>query len=333
MAKGLAHEILVDVKRCADAIGHWPNRDQYERWDDRKIPMSQLYDTFGNWTNFQLAAGKAKVIETVDEGDGPKVYFIDIETAPGEYYAFDPRVEYLRKDQQIKDFTILSWAAKKMGSDEVTFRSTQGNKHPRDDSALMLEMWKILDDADIVIGQNSDRFDIPKIYARMMFHRTKDRHPPSSFKRIDTKKIAKRYFGFTYNSLEHLCDYLDVKYKKLKHDKFPGMSLQIECLNGNAEAWAEMERYNIRDILALEECWKEMRAWDSAVNANLYHGSKKSVCRVPGCGGVLQGNGYYYTSAGKFNRYRCANCGAEARGRENILSKRKKENLKLGVPR
>lgn len=333
MAKGIAHEILKDVKRCAEELGHWPNRDQYERWSDRKFPMRELYDTFGNWTKFQLAAGKAKVIDTIDEGEGPAVYFIDIETAPGEYYAFDPRVDYLRKDQQIKDFTILSWAAKKMGSEEVIFRSTKDEKHPRDDKKIMEEMWAILDGADIVIGQNSDRFDIPKIYARMMFQRVKDRHPPSSFKRVDTKKIAKKYFGFTYNSLEHLCDYLDVKYKKLKHDKFPGMSLQVECLKGNAEAWKEMERYNVRDVLALEECWKEMRAWDSAVNTNLYYGSKKCVCRVPGCGGSLQSHGYHFTAAGKFNRYRCGNCGAEARGRDNLLSKIKKAGLKLGIAR
>lgn len=333
MAKGLAHEILADVKRCADSIGRWPNRDLYERWDERKFPMSVLYDTFGNWTKFQLAAGKAKVIDTIDEGEGPSVYFIDIETAPGEYYAFDPRVDYLRKDQQIKDFTILSWAAKKMGSEEVVFRSTKNEKHPRDDKKIMEEMWALLDSADIVIGQNSDRFDIPKIYARMMFQRVNDRHPPSSFKRIDTKKIAKKYFGFTYNSLEHLCDYLDVKYKKLKHDKFPGMSLQVECLKGNADAWEEMERYNVRDILALEECWTEMRAWDNAINVNLYYGSKKSVCRVPGCGGSLQGHGYHFTAVGKFNRYRCGKCGAEARGRDNLLSKIKKAGLKLGISR
>lgn len=333
MAKGLAHEILADVKRCADSIGRWPNRDLYERWDERKFPMSVLYDTFGNWTKFQIAAGKAKIIEHIDEGNGPSVWFIDIETAPGEYYAFDPRVEYLRKDQQIKDFTILSWAAKKLGSDEIIYRDTSQEKHARNDKNLMDEMWKLLDEADIIIGQNSDRFDLPKIYARMMFHKTRDRHPPSSFKRVDTKKIAKRYFGFTYNSLEHLCEFLEVKFKKLKHDKFPGMSLHVECLRGNKEAWKEMRKYNEMDILALEACWEQMRAWDSNINANLYYGSKKSVCRVPGCGGSLQSHGHHYTSLGKYARYKCGSCGAEARGRENLLSKGKKQSLKSGIPR
>lgn len=52
------------------------------------------------------------------------------------------------------------------------------------------------------------------------------------------------------------------KYKKLKHKKFPGHELWKECLKGNKEAWNEMRKYNIHDVLATEELYNVLKQWD-----------------------------------------------------------------------
>ena len=86
-------------------------------------------------------------------------------------------------------------------------------------------MWKLLDEADIVIGQNSKAFDIKKLNARFIIH---GMQPPSSYRQIDTKILAKKHFNFTSNKLEYLSDKLNVKYKKQTKRKFSGFEMWKE---------------------------------------------------------------------------------------------------------
>jgi len=81
---------------------------------------------------------------------------------------------------------------------------------------------ELLDQADILITQNGQAFDSPKINTRFILNGMK---PPSPYKHLDTYKIAKKVASFTSNSLEYLTDKLCIKYKKLAHAKFPGMLL------------------------------------------------------------------------------------------------------------
>ena len=59
---------------------------------------------------------------------------------------------------------------------------------------------------------NRKAVDNKKLNARFMLN---GMQPPSSFRNIDTKILAKRYFGFTSNKLAYLTDKLCKKYKKL----------------------------------------------------------------------------------------------------------------------
>jgi hypothetical protein len=149
---------------------------------------------------------------------------------------------------------------------------------------------------------------------------------------LDTKIIAKKIFGFTSNRLEYLSDKLAIKHKKLKHEKYPGHELWSECLKGNQDAWAHMRKYNITDVLALEEVYEALRAWmDDPINFGLYHEGNDPVCR---CGSTeFERRGYHFTQAGKFQRYCCVECGAWTRGRTNLLSPDKRANIHLSTPR
>ena len=126
-----------------------------------------------------------------------------------------------------------------------------------------------------------------------------------------------------------MTDKLCVKYKKIKHTKFPGHEMWTECLKGNINAWREMEKYNKYDVLALEELFGIMAPWDSSINFNLYHNDDEHICK---CGSKKHNkNGFYYTNMGKFQKYRCTHCGAETRDRRNLFSKEKKNSLKQGT--
>ena len=201
-------------------------------------------------------------------------------------------------------------------------------KKIEDDTKILKVIWKLLDEADVVVTQNGRKFDQKKLNARFVMN---GMQPPSSFKHIDTFLIAKKHFGFTSNKLEYMTDRLCKKYKKSKHAKFSGFELWKECLAGNDEAWDEMEHYNRYDVLSLEELYHILIPWDNTVDFNLYHDENRYVCR---CGSTeFRESGFHFTQTGKFQKYACKKCGTETRSAENLFSKGKRKSLRRKVPR
>jgi uncharacterized protein YprB with RNaseH-like and TPR domain len=257
---------------------------------------------------------------------GPRVLVFDIETAPILAHVWDIWDQNVGLNQIQKDWHVLSWSAKWLGNSKIMYADQRKAKDVSDDTKLLEGIWDLLDEADIVITQNGIKFDVKKLNARFIIQGVRKGHPPSSFKHIDTARIAWSRFGFTSNKLEYLTDKLCKKYKKLKHTKFPGHELWVQCLAGNKAAWVEMEKYNKHDVLALEELYHKMIPWaPNAINFNLYHDDTKNTCK---CGGTkFKKNGYKYTTAGKYQRYKCAKCGTESRSAKNLFSKEKKAAL------
>ena len=254
----------------------------------------------------------------------PKILLVDIETAPILGNVWSLWQNDVALNQIEKDWHILSWSAKWLADspDEVMYMDQRNAKKVEDDKKLLEGIWKLLDEADILITQNGKSFDCKKLNARFILNGMK---PPSSYRHIDTKIIASRVFAFTSNKLEYMTDKLCTKYKKLKHSKFSGFSLWSECLKGNKEAWEEMEKYNKYDVLSLEELYHKLIPWDNSINFNVYNEDLINVCS---CGSIkLKNKGYHYTNTGKFEKFVCQDCGKEHKGKTNILSKEKKKSL------
>jgi DNA polymerase elongation subunit (family B) len=255
-----------------------------------------------------------------------KVLIIDIETAPMLGYVWSLWDNTLGLNQVKQDWYILSFSAKWLyDAPEKTIYADQRNaKNIEDDSKLLAKLWKLLDEADVVLTQNGVRFDIPKINARFVQNGFP---PPSSYRHIDTQQIAKRVFGFTSNKLEYMTDKLCTTYKKQKHSKFSGFEMWKQCLAGNKEAWKEMEVYNKYDVLSLEELYTVLAPWYPSINFNVFSESLESTCNACGCT-EFKSHGFKYTNTGKFRRYICENCGAEMSSKENLLTKEKRKSLK-----
>lgn len=260
--------------------------------------------------------------------NSPKILFIDIETAPLLGFCWGLWENNLAINQIKSDWHLLSFCAKWSDSKDVIYMDQRKEKNIEDDSKLLKAVWKLLDEADIVVGQNSKAFDTKKLNARFLINKMP---PPSSYKQIDTMLLAKKHFSMTSNKLEYLSHKLCVKYQKRKVKEFPGFELWSECLKGNIAAFEEMRKYNIYDVLALEELYKLLIPWDNSINFNLY--SRDNVTRCT-CGSAnFQKNGFFYSSAGKYQRYRCGDCGSEIRDKENLLPKEKRKSLKTGTSR
>jgi len=258
----------------------------------------------------------------------PKILLLDIETAPMLAYVWGLWDQNIPLNMLKSDWHILAWSAKWLGDapSKIMYQDQRKAKKLEDDKELLKGIWKLINEADVIVTQNGISFDIKKLNARFIMNGMK---PPSSFKHIDTKRIASKKFGFTSNKLEYMTDKLCVKYKKQKRAKFGGFELWVQCMAGNMKAWKEMEKYNKYDVLSLEELYLKLQPWDNSLNVNLYSDTTDTVCA---CGSSkFNRNGFAYTSMGKFQRYYCVECGAEVRSRKNEFSKEKLKSIKTKV--
>lgn len=231
-----------------------------------------------------------------------RVLVLDIETTPITAYVWGLRDQNISLNQIVKDWSVMAWGAKWLGEKKVMYQDMRHAKHIENDREILLPLWNLLDEADIIITQNGQRFDGPKLNARFIMHGMK---PPSPYKHLDTYRIVKRTTDFTSNKLEYLTDKLCTKYKKLHHQKFPGMSLWTECLKGNMKAWKEMQIYNTHDVLSTEELYNKIKAWAPETMPKPHVHLDYKSCKVCGAVDSIRSNGIRLN----YRRLMCSKCG------------------------
>ncbi len=244
----------------------------------------------------------------------PKVLVLDIETAPMLAYVWGRKDQNIGLSQIHSDWYVLAWGAKWLNTpaSALMYRDQRKARHIENDLGILKPLWKLLDEADVVITQNGKNFDAPKLNARFILN---GMNPPSPYRHLDTYQLVRRVAQFTSNSLEYLTDKLCTKYKKLSHGKFPGMALWRECLKGNPKAWAEMKLYNTHDVLSTEELYNKVRAWAPATMPTPHAVADVSTgCRVCGHKGTMQPRGFNLTKTAKYRRYKCSHCKSWSQG-------------------
>lgn len=242
-----------------------------------------------------------------------KVLILDIETSPLLVYVWNLKDQYVGLNQMVRDWHIMAWSAKWLGEPASAIRYyDQRNLKVGNDLPILRPLWRLLNEADIVLTQNGKSFDAKKINARFMLH---GMQPPSPYKHLDTYLIVRNAASFTSHSLEYLSEKFCTKYKKLSHAKFPGLSLWLECLKGNKAAWDEMRLYNIHDVLATEELYEKVKAWTPKTAPALFYVKDVSTkCRRCGKSDKMRRKGKEMTRRGFVQKYQCQGCGAWTQG-------------------
>lgn len=247
-----------------------------------------------------------------------KVLFLDIETAPIVAHIWSLwKEDNVGLNQVVSDWHLLSWSAKWLGDppEKIMYQDQRLARVIEDDKKLLRGVWRLLNEADVVIAHNGAHFDVKKLNARFIANGFQ---PPSPYRVIDTLQVAKRKFAFTSNRLEYLSKKLCVAHRKKQHKRFPGHELWRACLDRNQEAWKEMEDYNKADVLALEELYRQLAPWDKACDV------RSSFMPSEGCScgsKDLKKNGVRADAGGRYQRWRCNDCGAEYRERKNLIEK------------
>lgn len=226
----------------------------------------------------------------------PHIILIDIETSPNLGFTWE------KWEQNViafkKEWQLLSFAWKTLGKPPTRCLARPDFKD-KTDRSLVKAVWEILNAADIIIAHNGDQFDVPKLRAKFVEHGLT---PPTPFKTIDTRKIAKQHFKFNSNSLNDLAATLKIG-RKLQTG---GFELWLGCMNDDPRAWRKMRQYNKHDVVLLEKVYQRLKAWSpSHPNTALYNNRPGCpVCSSP----KIQRRGYQIMRTRKAARFQCQSC-------------------------
>lgn len=220
--------------------------------------------------------------------------------------------KYLPIDNLLDTQRLLCFGAKWLGKKgKYTFKSEY--HHSRKE---MLEtLHKLYDEADIIVGWNSQRFDDRHVRRDFL---EAGMEPPSPVRHIDLMKIAKREFFFPSNKLDYVADKLLGERKK----DAGGIKTWKDILFGTDEekkkAWNKMRTYQKQDVLLLEPLYEKMVPWATSVSMpNVADGQACNRCGSDN----YHKRGLAHTNSYAYQRFQCLDCKTWFRGRNMLYSK------------
>jgi DNA polymerase elongation subunit (family B) len=246
----------------------------------------------------------------------PRILYFDIEVVGMEVktYTLYPK-NGIAPSRIVKDWAIISYAAYFEGEEDHFYSLYQRfAQDKRDDRQLIEGLHELMLQADIVVGHNSDRFDIKKFNTKAAKWGLM---PIQEFISYDTLKIVKKYFSLSSNSLAFAAAYFQLENANSDHGKFPGDKLWHECMCGNMDAWAECEKYNIQDVRVTQELFKFLATFDSRINFQPFF--QRPTCT---CGSqTFYKDKKVFKKSGMFQGIRCTECHKPYVRKENLIDK------------
>lgn len=254
-----------------------------------------------------------------------KVLCLDIENFPCLVYSWGLGEQNIPLEFLVRDWSICAWGAQWLGSDKTMYMDNRHKKNIYDDKALVKGLIKLINQADVVIGQNVKGFDLRKVAARADFHKLK---PFKPCRVTDILLEERKVFALTSHKLAYKTR-RNEKYRKLEHKEFPGFDLWKATMDdlgdygkeAQMKAWKAMQEYCEYDVRSTGERYLRVAPWIKTHHEGFF-ADGKAHCK---CGSTnLKPDRYVWTDAGKFRQYLCRDCGKWPRSPINLLTKKQK---------
>ena len=246
----------------------------------------------------------------------PRILIWDIESSLSVVATFSPYVNYIGSNMLIKDWNIICASWKWLGQKKVHSVSVLGNPKSYDisnDKLIVKKLAEVIEQADVIVAHNGDKFDTKKLNARLLYHGMKPINIPPS---VDTLKVAKKEFKLSYNNLDYLAKYLGLD-SKMDMDKGAWMSV----LQGNKKSIRDMVKYNKVDVEVLENVYTRLRPYiTNHPRVDLACGPLRDVyastaTSCASCGSYnIIANGIRKTKKCVYKRFLCKDCASSTQG-------------------
>lgn len=226
--------------------------------------------------------------------------FFDIETSYciGKFWRPGSKV-FISADNIIKQAGIICICYKWEGEKEV-YSLDWGKK--QDDKTLLQKFVEIANQADELIGHNGDKFDLPWIRTRCLFHQI-EMFP--HYSTIDTLKISRSKYRFPDNKLNTIAKYLGIGTKL--HTEM-GLWDRV-IINKEQKALDYMVKYCNQDVVLLEKVYKELKNQTlPQMHYGVIFGYDRRTCPECGSDDLVKAKGITTKTGLKKIQWKCKTC-------------------------
>lgn len=245
-----------------------------------------------------------------------KILIFDIETMALVAWTWADNMYETGLVEIIKPGLVLGYSAEWLESGEVKTRmwsDYEGYKPyhtlgayivapPNEDRAIVKDIWELLNQADIIVVQNGQAFDLRYMNSRFVYYGLPPLKPVEV---VDTKRAYKKYLRLPSYSLDNISEYYGLGRKK-EHEGWP---LWKKCILGDPQAIKKMKLYNRHDVVLTKEIYLKIRPLiREHPNLNLILGTE---LRCRNCGSKnLRREGTKHRLSGISQKFACKDCGA-----------------------
>lgn len=243
----------------------------------------------------------------------PRILYWDIETAPMLEWVWNRWMDGALAVEQDSYILAVSYVWNDAKTPKVLTLSDYPNYDPAvpNDLPLLEQCHELMNQADITVAHNGDKFDHKVMNARYVINGLPPTKPTLQ---VDTLKTARRHFKFESNKLDELGRVLGLGNKV----STGGYGLWAGCMQGDPAAWRKMKQYNKRDVTLLRDVYKKLLPWDTShPNVQGFTGHGCTRCGSPS---AIK-RGFYRTKTAKYQQYQCNHCGGYFRDRKSEAEK------------
>lgn len=226
-----------------------------------------------------------------------KTLYIDVETSPNLAYVWRLWDQNVGLSQVVEQTEILCFAY--MWEGDTKARTVDiWNDGKR---AMASQLHDLLTEADLVVGYNSQSFDMKLINSLLA---EEGFGPPAPYKQFDLYREAKKVFKWPSMKLQNVLDRLGLENKL----STGGFELWLGCLEGDWDSIGLMLAYNKQDVEIMPALMERLRPWSrSYPNKSLFVDTENPIC--PRCGSTHVGpRGQYTSGVGTFQKWYCKDC-------------------------
>jgi DNA polymerase elongation subunit (family B) len=241
-----------------------------------------------------------------------KILTVDIETSPNLIVDFSCGYnKHIGYKQIVQERKIICVAWKWFGEKEV-HSANWGPK--QDDKQLLKLLHQAMSQADFVLTQNGDKFDLPWLQTRAMVLKLNPFPPVTS---IDLLKLNRKAFNMNSNRLDYVASLLGLGHKS-------PMELQdwIDItLHNDQNKLDKMIKYNKKDVILTEKVFKRVKSYVKLPAALHHYTNHKETDKCTVCGsGNIQYRGFTYTQLYRRRKYQCNKCYKWSTSRNRVIN-------------
>lgn len=231
----------------------------------------------------------------------PKIVFLDLETSYNTVTCWRTGEQYIGPEQILRERQIIcatwNWEHEGNKVHQLDWGITK-----QDDYALCKKLQKELAKADVIIGQNSDKFDIKYLRGRLFYHKLPNL---GCLATLDTLKLSRSAFNLNSYKLDYVLKYMKVK-GKLKTD----LDLWKKIIeHKDLKALLYMLKYNTKDVIDTKRYFNRIREYVKLpVHLGVVMGGHRDDCPNCASSDIRKEGKVILTSGIAYQRYSCNTC-------------------------